>query len=248
VNYYLRDRPQGDIELKFLSTDDTIIAVYSNNQVNGNAVPAESGMNQFVWDLSYADRDGHLPSAPAIIPPGSYKVRLKVGDSVCEHAFTLLKDPRLTSSPDDLEEQSALILKIRAKLVDTSNLLQGLREVGRQVTDWTDRARTVAGAESVIDAATDVLARLDSVEQVVTKEHLPNKVNLPPACLDEKLAQLTYAVATSGGKPTSQSYQVLDDVSGRIDEQIAAFQQIRKNEIRAFLSLIQDLAVPLITP
>ena len=248
VNYFLRDVPQEEIGLEFLKADDTIIAVFNHNGANGNTVPAKSGMNQFVWDLSYADRDGHLPSAPPIIPPGSYKVRLKVGDSVLERAFTLLKDPRLASSSDDLEEQSALILKIRAKLVETAKLLQGLREVGRQVTDWTDRARTVAGAESVIDAATDVLARLDSVEQVVTKEHLPNKVNLPPACLDEKLAQLTYAVATSGGKPTSQSYQVLDDVSGRIDEQIDAFQQIRENEIRAFLSLIQDLDVPLITP
>ena len=99
----------------------------------------------------------------------------------------------------------------------------------------------------MVDAARDVLSRLDSVERVVTKDHLPNKVNLPPACLDEKLAQLTYAVATSGGKPTSQSYQVLDDVAERIDEQIGVFRQIQENEIKAFLSLIQDLDVPLIT-
>ena len=55
------------------------------------------------------DDEGRGPRAA----PGAYRVQLTVADQSLEHEFTLLPDPRLSVSLDDLKAQLHLQLAVR---------------------------------------------------------------------------------------------------------------------------------------
>ncbi len=46
-----------------------------------------------------------------LAPPGTYQVRLTVGDQTLTQPFTLVKDPRVTASDADLQTQFVFLLK-----------------------------------------------------------------------------------------------------------------------------------------
>ena len=244
VNYYLKDAPSGDVSLTFMDAQGNEIRRFSG----ADGVPAESGANRFSWDLYHADAAGPPGSAAMVVTPGSYRVRLEVDGQSYEQPFEVRKDPRVLATQEDLEEQHALMVRIRAKLSETVGGIRRLREVRRQVETWAAWAREHSAPGGIAEAAQDIRQRLDAVEAELTTEHLPEKVNLPPARLDAKLAGVTFIVATAEGRPTQQSYDVFEDVAGRIDVQLAALEGVIGEQVPAFIAAVREAGVPLVAP
>ena len=73
-------------------------------------------------------------------------------------------------------------------------------------------------------------------------------MNLPPARLDAKLAGVSFVVATADGRPTQQSYDVYDDVAGRIDVQLGALERVIGEQVSAFIAAVREAGVPLVSP
>ena len=100
-------------------------------------MPAEAGMNRFVWDLRYPNArmlprdplltgpgDSARASAP-VAPPGRYRARLTVGGQELERPFEIRKDPRITATDADLQEQFALMVQIRDRLSEANRTFHG---------------------------------------------------------------------------------------------------------------------------
>ncbi len=80
------------------------------------------GHHRFVWDLKYTPPRGsrrqfsiaatymNTPTGPVgpLVMPGDYKVRLTVGKDVQEKTLTIVMDPRVQVSDDNLAQQSEL--------------------------------------------------------------------------------------------------------------------------------------------
>ena len=81
-------------------------------------VPANVGMNRFVWNVQ------HQNGMPA--PPGAYQARLTVGATKLVQPFTLLVDPRLAEeglTAADLQEQFDHNVRTRQLVADVNQLL-----------------------------------------------------------------------------------------------------------------------------
>jgi hypothetical protein len=105
-----------------------------------NLLSTAAGMHRFVWDFRYsappvaqpgysmftvAGRDvPREPSGPQALP-GSYQVRLTVDGKTYTQPFKLTMDPRVKTTPQDLEKQFSLELK----------LVQALRQANQAVDD-----------------------------------------------------------------------------------------------------------------
>ena len=183
-----------------------------------------------------------------VATPGSYRVRLVVDGQSYEQPFEVRKDPRLNATQEDLEEQYALMVRIRGKLAETVGAIGRLREVRRQVETWSAWATEQSAGARVAEAGQEIRRQLDAVEAELTTEHLPNKVNLPPARLDVKLAGVSFVVATAEGRPTKQSYDVFEDVSERIDGQLRTLEQVMEEQVPAFIAVVREVGVPLVSP
>ncbi|HSK62739.1 MAG TPA: hypothetical protein VK893_02825, partial [Pyrinomonadaceae bacterium] len=149
VYYSLKSKPATDMELEFLDSSGKSIRKFTQRvRREGDApaapageggggfgggggapqVPAEVGLNRFVWDLRYSEATrfpGMIMWAGNVsgpkVAPGRYKVKLTVDGKPLTQNFEIKADPRLTTTPADYAKQLEFGLKIRDKLTETHN-------------------------------------------------------------------------------------------------------------------------------
>ncbi len=94
-----------------------------------------AGANTYVWDMRYpgAERSaGVVHQGRALGPlaaPGTYRAELTIGGRTYTQPFTIVKDPRVTYTDADLEQQLQFLLAARDKLT---------RDDGRRAADPRD--------------------------------------------------------------------------------------------------------------
>ena len=223
----------------------------------GADVPASAGVNRFVWGMLYPnataskEESGLTPlenptPRPPLAPPGVYQVKLTVGDAELSQSFEVLIDPRIEASNEDLQTQFELHVHILEALTDTNAAIDRLKGLRRQVDGWVERAKGNEGESRVDQEARAINQKLDEVEPHLTRVIGSNPMNLPPKGLDAKLAALTSVVSNADFAPTSQAYEVFDDLKSRVDAQLAALNRVETEDLPLFQTLLKELDLPLI--
>jgi photosystem II stability/assembly factor-like uncharacterized protein len=216
-------------------------------------VPAEAGLNRFVWDTRYADAArfpglilwaGELRGPFAV--PGSYQVKLYVGGKTLTQTFELKKDPRLTTSPSDFAKQFDLLIKIRDKLTETHNAITQIREVRRQVDDLVKRVKDQPNSKVITDAAKSLNAKMTAIEEELyqTKNQSSQDPLNYPIRLNNKLAAVAGVVASSDAAPTDQSYTVYEEQVSKINAQLQRLEQVMSKDLAAFNQLVREQNIP----
>src|SRR5207248_2160083 len=155
IHYALKEQPQGEVTLTFLTASGQVIRTFSSKEKDEQPrpepdkdkeqkkkeprVPKAAGANRFVWDLRYGPPTGiegdtkseEIMKGP-FVPPDVYQVQLQVGDQIYTQSFAIRKDPRVTTSQEDLQQQFDLLLAIRAKVSEVHEAINALRSIRRQ--------------------------------------------------------------------------------------------------------------------
>ena len=222
-------------------------------------MPAEAGLNRFVWNLRYPDARGVPGDATTersltgpLAPPGAYQVQLSVGGQTYTAVFELRQDPRVSATQADFEAQFSLLLRIRDKLSETHDAINRLRSIRQQVEEWARRAEGVSNGETaagaVGQAATGIKEKLTAIEAELIQGRArvqQDQLNFPTR-LNAKLSGLSSVVGSADGAPTQQAYEVFHDLSTRIDQQLMQLQEIIQKDVAAFNELIRTSAIPAI--
>ena len=212
-------------------------------------------MNRFVWNLRYPaarkvpeDKTTEDAVIGPLASPGSYQVSLRVGDDIQSQSFRIVKDPRVGASQEDFDAQFKFLIEIRDKVSETHDGINQLRRVRQQVDQWVSRADGHPSAETVGNTAESVKEKLGQIEeQLIQSAYRGARDRLHmPARLNRKLAELTAVVAAADFAPPQQAYQVFDYLSGEIDQQLAALQQVIDEDVAQFANLVRDLDIPTI--
>ena len=155
-------------------------------------------------------------------------------------------DPRLPATAEDYRKQYDLLLKIRNKLTETHDAVNRIREVREQVKTVVDHAKAAGGDEAIAKAAEALTKSVTAVEEALyqTKNQSSQDPLNFPIRLNNKLSALAGVVASADGAPTASSYQVYDDVAGRIDVELAKLKTILDTDLAAFNQLVRDKSVP----
>jgi len=169
IGYYLRSEPAGDIKLDILDASGKLVRSFSSAAAEGGGrggrggrfgrAPARldksAGMHRFTWDLRYP---GPWESAtqpeggngPAAVP-GSYQVRLTVGDWTETQPLTVKEDPRITAdgvTTAVLQEQFDHNMMVRALVSRVNQLAAKVRAAERN--GGADAARVKAIADQLL--------------------------------------------------------------------------------------------------
>ena len=215
-------------------------------------VPSDTGMNRFVWDMRYPDAE-EVPGAifwdgsiagPKMLP-GTYRVRLTCGAFTQTESFEIKKDPRVDASEEDLVLQLDLLLKINSKLTETHKTINSIREIQKQVNEFSGKIKDTSVVKKIKEFAKPLLDSLTFVENelIQTKIKSNQDVLNYPMKLNNKLASLASAVASADSKPTNQSYDVFDFLSTQIDKQLSIWMRLREIELPKFNSYIKSLDI-----
>jgi len=276
VYYSLKAKPTSDVDLEFLDSAGKSVRKFTakaNPKGEGAAaappqpagegffggggaappVPANVGLNRFVWDTRYPDAvrfPGMILWAGETrgpkLAPGRYQVKLSVDGKSYTQPFEIKADPRVTTTPADYAKQLELNLKIRDKLTETHNAIIQIRDVRKQVEDLLKRLAGQPNFKVINDAGTALNKNLTTIEEALyqTKNQSSQDPLNFPIRLNNKLAALGGVVASAESAPTAQSYAVYDEVVGQIDAQLQKLAQLMRTDVPAFNQLVKDQNIP----
>jgi len=254
--YYLKGEPEGEVKLAFLEEDGALIREYSSEpegRAEEGEVAKKAGMNRFVWDLRYPDASrfpgmimwAGTTSGPQAAP-GTYQVRLSVGDQTFTESFRVMKDPRIAATDADLREQFDFLIRIRDRVSEANDAVSRIREIRAQIDGVLKRVEGESYEEEISEAAKPIKQALSEVENEIyqTKNQSRQDPLNFPIKLNNKIAALTGVVASADARPTKQSYDVYEELSGQLQVQLDRLSGIVEDDIPAFNALVARHSVP----
>jgi photosystem II stability/assembly factor-like uncharacterized protein len=269
IQYWLKDRPQGEVKLEILDSKGQVVNTYSSRAPERPALPpapsveeednpfrgqpparltANAGMNRFTWNLRYPDATtfpGLIMWAGSVtgprVSPGDYTVRLTAGGQTQTKTFKVEKDPRLTTTPEDYAKQLSLALQIRNKLSETNQGVIEIRQLRAQLEPYTHRSE-----KAVAEAAAGLIKKLTAVEEDLyqTKNRASEDPLNFPIKINNKLAYVMGVVESSDDQPTAQSYTVYEDLASEANAKLKELRTLMTTDLTAFNKLIHDQNVP----
>lgn len=270
VYYNLKSKPAGEVTLEFLDPVGAPVKKFSTKDMpppsaagaeegegprGGGFVklPAEAGLNRFVWDMRYTDAStftglimwaGTVRGPLAV--PGTYTVRLTVDGKPETQAFAIKQDPRLKFAASDYAEQLKLGLQIRDKLGEINEAVGKVREVRKQIDDISVRWKDDPRGKKVLDAGKSLNEKMKALEEMLyqTKNQSSQDPLNFPIRLNNRLAALGGVVAEGDGAPTAQDYVVYKALAAEIDPEIKKLNDILKKDLDEFNKTVHDANLP----
>lgn len=238
--YFLKGEADS-VTFEILDASNTVIRTFIGNQPeykpdpnvprwerDGSTKPTTAqGLNSFKWDLRYTGAtvfEGMIiwsgrPQRGPKAPPGSYKVRMTVGDAVQVQEFNIQMDPNLKGITDaDLQEQFELASKIVAKTSAANEAVIRIREVLKHLLAQQE-ALTQTNYAAQIKPLLEELAAIEEDLYQVRNQSGQDPLNFPIK-LNNRLASLRRSVETGDARPTAGAYQVFEELSAELENHL----------------------------
>jgi len=272
IYYSLKTAPKEQITLEVLDAHGKLVRKYSSKTTGegaspdeeefgirrpGQELPAEAGLNHFVWDMhSEAPTRvpgsvgwGGRPEGPLVVP-GTYEVKLTVTGKSETAKLEITKDPRVFASQADLEKQEELALRIRDRVTAGHEAVNQIRSVRGQIDALKKRLSADASAKPVLDAADALTKKMNAVEEKIIQPKSKSgedPLNYPIQVADQFVA-LQETVESADTAPTAASFTVYEELNKRLEVQLAAWHEIQSKDLAALNAAIQKANIPAIAP
>jgi hypothetical protein len=195
----------------------------------------------------YTDFEGRIFWAagnmgPAVVP-GTYSVSLTVdGREVGTREFDIRLDPRIEGvTQADLQARFDLAVRIRDRTSEANEAVIHIREIKAQIDERVEAAGDPgleASAEELKSALSDPEGEIYQVRNRSNQDPL----NFPIK-LNNKLAALMGVVESAEDRPTDQSYEVFDYLSGLLQVQLDRLDEILDADLPAFNTRLGELGL-----
>jgi hypothetical protein len=272
IDYFLKSAPKDGVTLEILDAKGTVVRKYSSKKPSegaspdeeefgisrpGEALPAEVGLNRFVWDMRSeaparvpgAVSWGGRPSGP-LVAPGTYQIKLTIGGkSFAAHA-EIQKDPRVAATQAELEKQNEFAMRIRDRVNAGHEAVNQIRSVRGELEALKKRLGGDANAKPVLEASDALKKKMDAVEEKIIQPKSKSgedPLNYPIQVADQMIA-LQGTVESADAPPTAACYTVFEELNGRLESQLTAWREIQAMDLVSLNALIQKNNVPAIAP
>lgn len=253
INYFIAtvDTASTEYKLRFVSESGEVVRTFSSRARDKKKlwIP-QAGANRFVWNLrtdGVADIKGMilwfvLQDGPKVLP-GKYTVELQIGDKTMSAPLTIILDPRLKTSPADLQAQYDFIISVREKMNEINQTIREIRKVQAQLNDLSTKTENVA-----LLAEIDSLAAVASaIEKALyqTQNRSPQDPLNYPIRLNNKYGHLGALASIGFNKPTAQLYGVKAELETLIDAELTNWAEL-KNALNALNDKVRAAEIPFI--
>ena len=272
IYYSLKTAPKEQITLEVLDAHGKLIRKYTSKKTGegaspdeeefgirrpGQELPAEAGLNHFVWDMHFEPPTrvpgavgwGGRPEGPLVVP-GTYEIKLTVAGKSETAKLEITKDPRVSASQADLDKQEELALRIRDRVTAGHEAVNQIRSVRGQIDALKKRLSADASAKPVMDAADALTKKMSAVEEKIIQPKSKSgedPLNYPIQVADQFVA-LQETVESADTAPTAASFTVYDELNKRLEVQLAAWHEIQSKDLGALNAAIQKANIPAIAP
>jgi len=254
VYYWLSEKDTGPVTLTFRDSSGRKIVDCKSDDTSlppARRPDTKPGLNRFVWDMKFPGPtrldyglapprpkplapDPENPPGPTVVP-GTYGVELTVGKKgeSKSHAakFTVVKDPRLPTTPAEYAAQFALHKDLIASVSKLKQAVNRLRKMKRQLEEATGHLGK--GERALKNRVETIVRKLSAIESVMVDPHRKSvrDVLRNPAGLNDTLIDMVAMATTADRPPTTQTREVSREVMAKVDSEVAKFEALVKGDI-----------------
>lgn len=240
-------------KLEIFDSAGTLVRSYTSGAEEDAArLEIEVGHNRANWDLRHESPKrvpgayifGSLRGRKAV--PGSYRVRLAIGEHVEEQALEVQADPRVQTSLEAFREQDTFLERLASALSEIHESVVRIRDVRAQIESYVGRARDRDGAEAVTRAGESLLDELGEVEEALIQKRTVDGqtvINFPSR-LNHHFIYLHGAVDGSEVGLIDGAQSRLDDLIGQWETQRLALSEILGERLDRFNALVVESGIP----
>ncbi|HZQ01604.1 MAG TPA: hypothetical protein VFB13_18820 [Reyranella sp.] len=250
--YWLAEAPKGPVTLTFRDKGERGPKIVSFSSADKEAPPArrptaKKGLNRFVWDLKHPGPtrldyglapprpkplvpDPENPPGPTVVP-GSYGVELSVDGESEAASFTLVKDPRLSTTAEAYAAQFKLHMQLIGSLSKLKEAVNALRRIKKQLEETAGRAGK--GQKPLVKRTTGLVQKLAAIEKVLVdpERKSARDVLRNPAGLNDTLFDMVQMTTVGDAAPTTQTLAVSRETMQKVDDLVGRFEALVKAEL-----------------
>jgi len=272
LDYYFKAAPKDEATLEILDSKGTVLRKYSSKKQPDDrpkseepeeepafeSMPAEAGMNRFVWNLrtstasrisGYSLGDYLNGERGPIVAPGSYQARLTLSGKSLTTPLAVKPDPRVATSQADFEKQFDLGMRIHTRLTQTNDTVNQIRDLRNQLKALRRRLPQTDAGKSIRMSTEDLDKKITPVEEDLIQVKMrasQDSLNYPSK-IDAKLAVLAMTVDSADAAPTAQSYELFAELEKKLEPLLARWKEILAMDVAALNELLQKENIPFVS-
>lgn len=256
INYYLKNiNDSSKISIEVFDKNKKTIKLFSNTaKEKTDKIDVNKGMNQFLWNMLYPPAEkidglilwhGNVPGPKAA--PGNYSFKIKADKDSAEGNFAIKANPTYKLSQQDYEDKFNFLITVRDKFNDIQKAIKNIREVRKQVDDFTGKqGKDLPG--DIKQQADTINKQMTAIEEALhqTKAKSGQDVLNFPIRLDDKISGLYDFAASGYAAPAKQVKDTYAELAARADLQLNALKKILETDLVKLNVMIREKALPLI--
>jgi photosystem II stability/assembly factor-like uncharacterized protein len=267
IDYYLKTEPKDEVVLDILDAQGKVVRHLSSKEKKESeqppewpdrvervkTIPAKAGMNRFAWDLRYDDPvqipgafySGNGPKGPLALP-GDYQVKLTSGGKSQTAPLHLAIDPRTKGAEAALQKQFALAVQVNTHISQLHQAVNEIRDLKTQIKSLHTRYGNDERLKATLAAADDLEKKLSGVEEKLIQVNMKgSEASLAfPTMLNEQFDTFSHSIDAGDTAPTKSQSDIFQMLSGKLDEQLKQWQQIKTTDVVKVNDMVKQLNLP----
>ncbi len=253
--YYIKDEVEGPLAIDILDAAGTVVRSYSSEEsdfercrlrnADARKIPefeyptVEQGLNKWNWDL----RQENMPcldkvplyaggfSGPRVVP-GTYSVKVTLGDTSQQASFAVHADPRVQASDEEIATLEARVEEVNSLLRHVLGTLEAARKSRSQIqalmADYPD-------AELLHKAGSRAITAIDGWEDQITQRNHGTLEDEDgwPTMLDGQIHHVLDVMDGSGPPVSAGALERLADLKASWATLEAELQRVTREDIES---------------
>jgi DNA anti-recombination protein RmuC len=158
----------------------------------------------------------------------------------------LVIDPRNKGTEAAIQKQFALAVDVNNRNSQLHQAVNEIRDLKSQIKDLHTRFGDQAQTKSALDAADDLEKKMSTVEEELIQVNMKgSEANLAfPSMLNERFDAFSHSIDAGDEAPTKSQLDVFQMLSGKLDEQLKKWEQLKSDNVAKLSSMIKQLNLP----
>jgi hypothetical protein len=257
IDYYLPEKPGTAITMDILDAKGVLVRHLTSVKANKaeqppewpdqvhvtDTLPAEAGMNRFVWNLRYNDPaliPGAFYEGPAlrgpIVLPGKYTIRLSYGGKTQSVPLTVAPDPRVKGPLTGLQQKFALSMEVYRDQDTLHRAVNDIRAVKGEVAAALKKASGRPGSAPLAAAGNALVKQASQIEGVLMQVNINgSEANLNfPGMLNEQIYSFAGLLEDADTAPNVQEVETYAVMHAKLGMQLATWGKVKRTQLAAF--------------
>lgn len=266
LRYYLKEKADTNLlKMEILDAGGKLIRSFTNKRDEAfksypggppppAILPANAGINVFVWDFRtetssgvpgvfvYGDHRGYM------VAPGKYRVRLSYMGEQTDTEVEILPDPRMQTAKADWDAQQAMLERVTRQIDAIHKAVNDMGKVRQQIEGYNQTLKDMPDAAPLIQQGKDLIAKINAWESNLIEPRTKNGQDVInwPSKLNVDFFALRSSLDAHDPRITQGVKDRLADLEAEWEKQQKAMQDLLQKDIAAYNEAFKARNVPAI--